>query len=383
MTQLRQHPTRIRRLRASAFVAVALLVSLGFIGAAGARSAEHPQWSAEEQQFVYEVNRIRWNPAETEADAGLARGTLTPAPPLAVNDALADAAWFRSNEMAESDYFAHQSPVTGAWPNSVARDHGYPLPAWWPDEANNIESIHRGNPTLLGVLRSFVKSPSHRSHLMGQGWFATHREIGVGARLDERVWTVLTATDGSGGVFLTGVVYSDANENGRMDLGEGLEGVTVATENLDFATTTNSGGGWTLAVPPGRHRVSAFGGPFRGESSTVVRVNEFNIEVDFVSASGRASTGRVQVFDYKTCAGRTPTILGTSDSDVISGTPGNDVIVGGGGNDTIDGGGGRDLICGGPGNDRLTGGAGYDTLLGGAGADRCTRGEHNRSCEAG
>lgn len=121
MTHPSQHRAPSRGLRASAFIAVALLVSLGFIGAAGARSAEHPQWSAEAQQLVYELNRTRWNPTEVEADAGLARGTITPAPPLAVNDALADAAWFRSNEMTENDYFAHQSPVTGDWPNAVAR----------------------------------------------------------------------------------------------------------------------------------------------------------------------------------------------------------------------------------------------------------------------
>ncbi len=381
MTQPSQHRAPSRGRQAGAIIAVALAVTLGLAGTAGARAADHSQWSAEAQQLVYELNRIRWNPTEVEADAGLVRGTITPAPPLAVNDALADAAWFRSNEMAENGYFAHQSPVTGDWPNAVARSHGYPLPAWWPDAANNIESIHRGNPSLLGVLQSFVNSPSHRSHLMGQGWFANHREIGVGARLDKRVWTVLTATDGSGGVFLTGVVYDDVNDNGRMDLGEGLAGVTVAAET--HSTLTNAGGGWTLAVPPGRHRVSASGGPFRGESSAVVRVDLFNIELDFVSASGRASGGRVQVFAYKTCGGRTPTILGTGDDDTLRGTPGNDVIVGGGGADTIDGGGGRDLICGGPGNDVLTGGAGYDVLVGGSGTDRCTRGESNRSCETG
>ena len=218
-----------------------------------AGAATHPDWSVEAQQFVYELNRARWSPAGVEADAGLVPGTIPPAPPLAVNDALAAAGGFRSNEMADRDYFAHQSPVTGDWPNAVARDHGYSLPAWWPDASNNIESIHRGNPSVIGVLQSFVSSPSHRSHLMGQGFFATHREIGVGARLDERTWTVLTGTDGSDGVFLTGVVYADADDNGRMDLGEGLEGVTVAAGGL--STLTNAGGGWTLAVPAGRHHV--------------------------------------------------------------------------------------------------------------------------------
>ncbi len=104
----------------------------------------------------------------------------------------------------------------------MARQFGYDLPSFWPDEANSIESIHRGNPRIGGVLASFIGSTGHRNHLMGQGWYATHREIGVGARLDDRTWTVLTATTGSGELFLTGVAYADADGNGRMDLGEGL-----------------------------------------------------------------------------------------------------------------------------------------------------------------
>ena len=70
-----------------------------------------------------------------------------------------------------------------------------------------------------------------------------------------------------------------------------------------------------------------------------------------------------------TCAGRTPTITGTSGPDNLLGTPGNDVIFGLGGNDRISGGGGNDMICGGDGDDVLFGGEGNDTVVGGAGND--------------
>ena len=366
--------------RAIAACGAGLLIALTSAGVAGAaRSAGHDEWTAEEQQFVYELNRARWYPTPVESQAGLPARTVLPSPPLAINDNLADAAGFRSDEMARLNYFGHQSPATGDWPNQVARDHGYRLPFFWPDAANNIESIHRGSPTILGVLQSFVNSPTHRIHLMGQGWFATHREIGVGAHLGDRVWTILTATDGSPTLFLTGVVYADRNGNRHMDLGEGLPGVTVAAGAR--STLTNAGGGWSLPTSVGRILVSASGGAFAA-STTAVWVTEFNVEVDFVSDTARAALPRTQVYSYETCGGKKPTILGTGGRDVIQGTPGDDVIVGGAGNDRINGGGGNDTICGGRGRDLLIGGAGRDVLIGGPNRnDRCRQGEQTSSCE--
>jgi serralysin len=368
--------------RAVAACGAGLLIALASGGVAGAaRSADHDAWTAEEQQFVYELNRARWYPTPVESLAGLPPRTVLPSPPLAINDRLADAAAFRSDEMARLDYFGHQSPVTGDWPNRVARDHGYRLPSFWSDAANNIESIHRGSPTILGVLQTCVASPTHRIHLMGQGWFATHREIGVGAHLGDRIWTILTATDGSATLFLTGVAYADRNGNRHMDLGEGLPGVTVNAGGR--STLTNAGGGWSLPTSAGRILVSASGGAFATASTTAVWVTKFNVEVDFVSDTTRAALPRTQVYSYETCGGKKPTILGTGARDVIQGTPGDDVIVGGSGNDQINGGGGNDTICGGRGNDLLIGGEGRDILIAGTGLhDRCRQGEQTSSCES-
>ena len=361
-------PPRPRTVLA-AITALALL-GLAFSLAPTATAAPGSPWSPEEQQFVYELNRIRWNPAL----AGLDPTAALPTPPLAVNTALGLAAGSRSNEMAEYDYFSHQSLITGLWPNEVAREFGYTLPRFWPDDANNIESIHFGQPTVSGVLQSFMNSTGHQRHLTGQGWYATHREIGVGAHLGDHIWAVMTATDGSARAFLTGVAYRDANQNGRMDLGEGLGGVTVTAGNN--STTTNVGGGWALAVAPGRYRVTASGGRFRGEATANATVGTSNVTVDF--RSGRL---RPLVLAYGTCAGANPTILGTNGPDVITGTPGDDVIHGLGGGDIIDGLGGNDIICGGGGNDRLIGGDQRDVLRGGAGQDECFAARRYLGCE--
>jgi len=215
---------------------------------------------------------------------------------------------------------------------------------------------------------------------MGQGWFATHEEIGVGAHLGDRVWTILTATESTATLFLTGVVYNDWNGNQRMDLGEGLSGVTITAGGR--STTTNAGGGWSLPATAGQYRVTASGGSFAGTSTATVWVNGFNVEVDFIAGTARGDLPRPQVYAYETCNGKKPTILGTGAADIIVGTSGDDVIIGGGGRDQIDGGGGNDTICGGRGNDRLIGGSGSDLLIGGAGVrDRCSGGEQASGCE--
>jgi uncharacterized protein YkwD len=342
--------------RAALAALAGTLLALTAFTPAQAATVDHPQWSAEEQQFVYEMNRARWNPDPAEAAAGLAAGSIVPQPALAINDTLAASADTKSSDMTDNAYFGHQSPLTGLWPNQLARNAGYALPAGFPGASNNIESIASGNPYLSGVLQSFVNSSGHRSHILGQGWFANHREIGVGARLDSRTWTVQTAFQTRADLFITGVVFSDTDGDGVMDLGEGLAGVTVTEDRK--STITNEGGGWSLRVAKGTHQVSASGGSFVGVSKASVKVTKYNVEVDFVSGQAKP-----QVYSYALCNGKAPTILGTEGSDTIYGTPGDDIIQGGGGNDTIYGMGGNDIICGGAGRNTLVGGSGGGSSL--------------------
>lgn len=350
---------------------------------------------ADAQALVYEINLARWDPAAYRARSGVAipQDTL-PRPPLAINQDLGESARFKADEIATSGYFAHQSAVTGLWPNRLARDHGYPLPGLFPDDDNNIESLHGGSPVPFNVLESFAQSPSHRVHVFGQGWFfATHREIGVGRSTQANYWAVHTAYRSEADTFVTGVAYRDANGNGRMDPGEGLSGVTVIVG--DRSTTTNAGGGYSLKVASGKYAVAASGGVFGGTASATIRVRSHNVGVDFVS--GRA---KPVIRDYQLCMGEEPTILGTGGDDTIRGTDGRDVIHGLGGKDVINGLGGNDLICGGGGddtinggsgndrvlgswgNDRLRGGAGTDTIAGGRGSDACVGAQARSGCEA-
>jgi len=324
------------RVRARMATIIALFVALASLaGAESADAAGDP--AVDSQQLVYEINLARWNPAayiERSGNTSFPNGTLA-RPPMALNPDLAASAAFKANEIADNGYFAHQSAVTGKWPNELARDHGYQLPTWFSDDTNNIESLHGGSPDPFAVLGSFAGSPSHAKHIFGGGGFAAYDEVGVGRSSNLNYWAVHSAqAGGTDQVFVTGVVYDDLDGNGRMDLGEGIGGVGVTAGTA--STVTNAGGGYALHVTPGTITVVASGLP-----SATVTVAQHNVGVDFVVGD---ATPIVRA--YQLCQGLEPTILGTNRDDVLHATEGVDVIHGLGGDDTVVGLSGDDIACG-------------------------------------
>ena len=366
-----------------------VLSLLGFVADdATAGAATHPQ--PEVEAVVHDLNLARWNPAQYGEDHGLDLSHALPRPPLAFSPQLTDSAQFKVDEMAAHGYFAHQSEVTGLWPNELARDHGYSLPGLYPDNANNIESLFVGAADPLALL---LASALHQPQLLGTSDFwANHGEVGVGRSGSGDYWAIHTAYASESDTFITGVAYRDTNNNGRMDRGEALSGITITAGNR--STTTNGGGGYTIKAPSGKHTVTASGQGYDGTTTATIRIDDYNVGVDFVSGKPRAI-----VRNYQLCMGREPTIMGTNGNDTITGTPGKDIIHGLAGNDTIYGLKGNDIVCGGGGKDTIIGGAGDDvlagnwgndvlrgkdgddTLKGGRGKDRCGRGETLISCE--
>jgi len=316
---------------------LALAVVVGATQPADANIGEGSD-AIDRQQLVYELNLARWNPVAYGVTANVTWDNMVSRPPLALNDQLLDSAQLKADEMAVHGYFAHRSEATGLWPNQLARNAGYPLTSEFAVEANNVESLHSGSPVAFDVLTSFAKSPTHRRHLFGESWFDNHREIGVGRSVIENFWAVHTAFQADTRPRLTGVVFADSNGNDRMDLGEGLPGVTVFVDGR--AIVTNVGGGYSVDVDAGHHVITAYGRDFTGVSSGQVEVATYNVGADFVSGIPQPV-----VRAYELCEGLEPTILGTSGDDVLTGTPGRDVIHGLGGRDLIDGRGGDDVVC--------------------------------------
>lgn len=259
---------------------------------------------AEEQLFVYLLNRARNNPVAYQQEAALPVSlAYVPArAPLAVNDQLFASTEFKAEEMATYNYFDHQSHVTGMWPNQLVRSTGYALPALFANNANYLESISYGwaypgrnqaVATPAAALRGLIidagiNPPGHRNHLLGiDSWNANFREIGVGhaartGAINYDYWTIHTGYVSTSDVFLTGVVYVDRNANRRYDLNEGLAGVTVQAGGQ--SVVTNAAGGYSLQVSPNAtYTVTTSGGAFVGTASYQVTVGAANVEVDFLS----------------------------------------------------------------------------------------------------
>ena len=268
--------------------------------------------TSEEQLFIFELNRARNNPTQfqTENSLSVDLSAVAAQPPLAVNGNLTESAGIKAQEMADNNYFTHLSPVSGKWPNKLARDSGYNLASSLPDNANNIESLAGGFDSVIDwtqplvplvtlIVDAGVVPPGHRIHLLAMNSFNQRfREIGVGygSNLSSTLrnyWAIQTGYDDIDEPFLTGVVYNDGNGNGRFDLNEGLSGVTVSVGGVP--TTTNSAGGWSIRTTSGCKTVQCSGGPFVGTSTAKFTVGSDNVEVDFISgnSSGVVNFGSV------------------------------------------------------------------------------------------
>jgi YD repeat-containing protein len=252
------------------------------------------------QEFIHLLNQARHDPARLARDFDLPvdLAQVPARAPLAIDDALSQAAAARAQEMARDDYFGHQSAVTGKWPNQIAREQGYALPSDWPDRANFIESIaagteHASPEATLKALLADEDEPSlvHRRQLLGiDEVFSENRVIGVAQAANaeatfEHYWAVQTAHSDPAGLFLTGVVFTDANQNGGYDAGEGLAGVTITAG--DLSTMTNTAGGWTLRVAPGEYHVVASGVGLSPPAASYIRLGQDNVEVDFLAGRMR------------------------------------------------------------------------------------------------
>ena len=262
-----------------------------------------------EQETVYLINRARHNPVAYQQENSLpvSLSGVPARPPLAVNSDLFDATETKVNGMVANNYFAHASPA-GVHPNGLARSAGYPLPDFYPDNTNFIESLAAGSDrdTAIAALNALIideglPTAPHRNQLLGISDFnAANREIGVGFASHQEAtfgnyWSIHTARRADESQFLTGVVYEDLNGDDRYNAGEGLSGVTITIDNSQ-STQTNAAGGWSFMVQPGEHHVVARGGSFNGVTTASTTVTTDNVAIDFVSGEYQSYVSFEQKF---------------------------------------------------------------------------------------
>lgn len=359
--------------------------------------------------------------------------SLTPAPALAWNEALYDAAEAHNQLMISNDLQSHQLPGE---PGLLTRlvDAGYN----WQFSVSVGENVfahsesalfgHAGFVVDWGFGPGGIQSPAgHRINIMNQGF----QEVGISIVEETNPATsvgpqLVTQDFGRRGNYgnpaVLGVVFDDLSEDGHYNAGEGLGGVTVQVsgDNGTFTTTSMTAGGYQVKVPAGTYTVTASGGALSSPIVESVTVGGSNEKVDFVSsAPSPDATYTINLSNFQThtvvltddgipgngvsriSVDGTPTafvnpttsivINGGNRADVVtlasidSEFSGTVIVNGGDGDDRInagaftlatslDGGAGADLLVGGIAADNLQGRGGDDTLSGLAGNDTLSGG---------
>ncbi|WP_230534150.1 CAP domain-containing protein [Microvirga roseola] len=295
------------------------------------------------------------------------------AQPLAFNGDLNESAESHSDWMIATDTFSHTG-ASGSSPTQRMKDAGYSFTGSWAS-AENIAWASTRSPTgfqdeVKLLHTNLMNSAGHKANILN----ANFREVGIGFETGEyKGWDGAFVTENfarSGSkVFLTGVAFDDKDTDRSYDVGEALGGIAitaVSSSGAKYATTTQSAGGYSLALAAGTYTVTFTGGGITPVTKQVT-IGTKNVKLDLVdpSASGTGTATSSPTTPTPT----TETITGTSSGNTLKGTSGADVIKGYGGNDELYGYAGTDKIYGSTGNDKLYGSSGKDVLLGSSGDD--------------
>jgi Ca2+-binding RTX toxin-like protein len=336
--------------------------------------------SAAEQYLIELINRARLDPISEaerygiELNQGLAAGTLdgSSKQPLAGNEFLAAAAQAHSEWMLDTDTFSHTGEG-GSVITERIQSSGYELTGSWGDGENLAYSSTTGTIILENEIeghhRSLFLSAGHRPNTLNGNF----REIGVAQVEGEFTSTqtfnssMLTEKFAYSGtlVFITGVFYSDTDNDDFYSIGEGTTGQIT----LSGATTVSSAaGGYAVAVVPAASVTINIGTPVQS-GSLIVDTSAGNAKIDLVNGTEIFTSVNTEILSGFQHA----TLLGLNDLR-LSGSSEDNTLTGNSGNNTLSGVGGTDILYGNEGADQLFGGAGSDTLYGGADNDTLSGG---------
>jgi uncharacterized protein YkwD len=249
-----------------------------------------PQPTAAEQLFLERLNDARANPAAYGAAINLpAIENVAPAAPLAWDPRLIQAAEQHSQDMSANNYFSHYDPAghDPGWRESQA---GFP----WTDYGESIAAGFTNPTDALSALitDTGVADLGHRLHLLGIN--NSDESVGVGIVLNgtgnyRNYYTIDTGNTSDTRPFLTGVVFNDANGNGKYDIGEGLSGVTITVAGVG-SVAAYATGGYSIRLNPGTYTVTASGGQLATPVTQVVTVGATNVRLNFTPQGGQVNS---------------------------------------------------------------------------------------------
>jgi Ca2+-binding RTX toxin-like protein len=360
-------------------------------------------FSATEQYLLELINRARLDPTSEAARYGLALNDGLPEDtigtdayePLAPNTLLEASAEGHSKWMLENDTFSH----TGK-DDSTAGDRisaaGYIFSGSWSWHENLAWTGTTRPLDLTGAIEThhegLYRSAGHRENTFSDNI----REVGIaqlagdftheGTTYNSSMTTLNFAKSGKN-VFLTGVVFADADSDIFYGVGEGTAGITITAAGAH--ATTGAAGGYGFAVTPTDDLLVRVSTQTDTLAELRVDAGDGNVKLDVVTdVDGNYS---LLLSENATLMSGIPNAMllgvgdlnltGSSAANQLTGNDGDNILTGGGGDDVLSGAGGTDTLYGGTGNDMLQGGGGralalgdeaenMDMLIGGAGDDR-------------
>jgi uncharacterized protein YkwD len=265
------------------------------------------------QVFLERLNDARANPAAYGQSIGVNLSNVAPAPPLAFDPALIQAAHGHAVDMNARNYVGH-----GTLAPNITNNHGNEVPdptsamvrqrltaagfspAYYAESWAAGSAYARPEDALRAlIVDSFDPGLGHRKMLLGMNDpqsgrdFRLENQVGVGVvQGGTGAWTNYYTVDSANAAaspaqpFLTGVVYRDADGNGRYDSGEGLGGVTLTVfsgSRVVATTTTFDSGGYRLPLSAGSYTVTAGGGGLAAPVTRTVTMGTVNSRLDFVA----------------------------------------------------------------------------------------------------
>ncbi len=273
--------------------------------------------TAVEQLMLEELNDARANPAAYGAVIGVDLSGVAPSQPLAWDPRLIQSALGHSQDMNDRNYFGHVTP-DGVDPGARIAAAGFAASSYG-------ESIAAGYPTPDVALSALIidqgiSNLGHRRHLLAiDAVFRDQNAVGIGIVQNgsgtyQDYYTIDTALGADTRPFLTGVVYNDANHNGKYDLGEGLGGVTVSVQGAGSVTTFDIGG-YSLQVNPGTYTVTFSGGALGAPVTQTVSIGASNYRLNATPGGASQASAPVGSVDanttwltqtYQSLLGRSP-----------------------------------------------------------------------------
>ncbi|HEV8543823.1 MAG TPA: carboxypeptidase regulatory-like domain-containing protein [Verrucomicrobiae bacterium] len=270
--------------------------------------------SPEEQLYLELINRARANPlaeglllantSDSDVQQNYAYwgvnlaamqaqfAIIPPAPPLAMNAQLTDAARNHSLDMFNNVYQGHIG-VDGSNPGTRIKAAGYNYRTYGENVFANAQSVFHGHAAFevdYGPGTDGMQTPPGHRESIHTNLFM---EVGIGVKLGHNenatnqvgpmVVTQDFGTILSASPFITGVAYYDLNGNNFYDLGEGIGGVTVTVTGSNSQGITARSGGYAVPVPGnGTYSVTFSGGGFAALTRTVTISGGQSQKLDFL-----------------------------------------------------------------------------------------------------